>query len=68
MGESRVHDFQVWQSEADGLWYWRLRAKNYESVAVGGEGFSSKEACLESIEIVKTCGTGEVVEITDPNA
>lgn len=67
MSESRVDGFQVWQSQADGQWYWRLRANNYEPVAIGGEGFSSKQACLESIEIVKTCGGAAVDEIEDPN-
>ena len=66
--ESRVDGFQVWQSKANDEFYWRLRAKNYEPVATGGEGFSSQEACENSIEIVKTCGSAPVEVIDDPNA
>lgn len=67
MTESRVSDFQVWQSQGNGQWYWRLRARNYQSVAIGDEGFSSEEACRNSIEIVKTCGDAPVEVIEAPN-
>ena len=67
MAESRVDGFQIWQSQANGEWYWRLRARNYEPVATGGEGFSSEEACRNSIEIVQTCGGAQVELIEDPN-
>ena len=66
--ESRVDGFQVWQSSKNGQWYWRLRAKNYEPVAIGGEGFSSEDSCRASIDIVKTCGDAAVKVIEDPNA
>ena len=68
MEESRVYDFQIWQSKRDGQWYWNLRARNYQSVAIGGEGFSTEEACRNSIEIVKTCGGAPVQLIEDPNS
>ncbi len=68
MADSRVNGFQVWQSAKSGEWYWRLRANNYQPVATGGEGFSSEDACRDSIEIVKTCGEAPVEVIDDPNA
>ena len=68
MTTSRVSDFQIWQSTRNGEWYWKLRARNYQTVATGGEGFSTEEACRESIEIVKTCGDAPVEVIEDPNS
>ncbi len=68
MADSRVNDFQIWQSSKNDQWYWRLRARNYQSVAIGGEGFSSEAVCRESIEIVKTCGDAPVKVIEDPNS
>ena len=68
MTTSRVSDFQIWQSTRNGEWYWKLRARNYQTVATGGEGVSTEEACRESIEIVKTCGDAPVEVIEDPNS
>ena len=68
MTTSRVSDFQIWQSAQNGQWYWRLRARNYQSVATGGEGFTTEEACRNSIEIVKTCGDTPIEVIEDPNS
>lgn len=47
----RTH-FEMWQSKKDGQWYWSLEAANGESIAIGGEGFSSKESCRRSIRNV----------------
>ena len=68
MTSSRVSDFQIWQSAKDSQWYWKLRARNYQSVATGGEGFTTEEACRNSIEIVKTCGDAPIESIKDPNS
>ena len=32
-----------------GEWRWRMKARNGRTVATGGEGFSSKGACSESV-------------------
>ena len=37
---SSGYRFKIWESKADGQWYWTLEASNRQSVAVGGEGFS----------------------------
>ena len=44
--------FQTHQDNR-GEWRWRFRAANHETIAVSSEGYSSKAACLRSIELVK---------------
>lgn len=39
---------EVWQSQADGGWYWRYRAGNGHVLAIGGEAFSKKDKALKS--------------------
>lgn len=34
-------------------WYWRLKADNGESIAVGGEGYSDERDCNRAINLVK---------------
>jgi uncharacterized protein len=46
--------FQIFKSDQDNQWYWRLRANNHEIVAVGGEGYSSKQNCLRGIMAVRS--------------
>jgi uncharacterized protein YegP (UPF0339 family) len=44
--------FEVYQDRA-GEWRWRLRAKNGQIVANGGEAFASKGNVLRSIKAVR---------------
>lgn len=45
--------FEHFQSEKDEQWYWRFKAGNNKIIAIGGEGFSSKQSILKSIDNVK---------------
>ncbi len=67
---AHTHEFQIWESKADGGWYWKLVAlQNHEPIAEGGEGFSSKWAITKSIENVQRRATdAPIVEIPDPDA
>ena len=63
------YKFRIWQSEANNQWYWSLDARNGESVAIGGEGFSSRSSCTNSIQLVKeNAKEAEIEEVDDPNA
>lgn len=44
--------FEVYQ-DAKKEWRWRLKASNGQTIATGGEGYSSKASCLNGIESVK---------------
>ena len=44
--------FEVYQ-DAQKEWRWRLKAPNGQTIATGGEGYSSKANCLNGIESVK---------------
>lgn len=39
--------------DAAGEWRWRMKAANGRIIANGGEGFSSKHACIESFGRVR---------------
>jgi len=41
-----------WKSEANGQWYWHLKAKNGRVIASGG-GFNNKQNVKESIRLVR---------------
>lgn len=43
--------FEVYKSGDE--WRWRLKAGNHEIIANGGEGFTTKAACLKSIDLVR---------------
>lgn len=53
--------FYYWKA-GDELWYWHLKAENNEIIAQG-EGFTTKENCLASIELVKSSGQAEVSQV-----
>jgi uncharacterized protein YegP (UPF0339 family) len=44
--------FEVYKDKA-GDFRWRLRAQNTNVIASSGQGYSSKQACLDGIESVK---------------
>ena len=57
--------FEYYEDTA-GEWRWRLKARNHKIIAVGGEGFTTKDACIESILLVQECCNGEqTVMITE---
>lgn len=47
-----------------GKWRWRLRAANNEIVA-SGEGYESKQACLDGIALVKMSYNAPVEEVEE---
>ena len=49
--------------DAAGEWRWRLRANNKKTIAVGGEGYSSKNDCKDAIELVKVAVDAPVIEV-----
>jgi hypothetical protein len=51
-------------ADAKGEYRWRLKASNGQTIATGGEGYSSKAAANAGIESVKKNAAGaEVVEV-----
>ena len=38
--------------DSRGEWRWRMKARNGRNIATGGEGFSSKRACEDSVKRV----------------
>ena len=49
MGEWK---FEVYMGE-DSAHYWRLRDANGETVAVGGEGYTDRNDCVEALDRVR---------------
>ena len=59
-----MYKFEVYKDKG-GEFRWRLVAPNGKSIADSGEGYSSKQACLDGIESVKQHASGaEVVEVS----
>ena len=55
--------------DAAGEWRWRMKARNHKIIAIGGEGFTTKDACIESIMLVQDAFSGEqTVMITEVDA
>ena len=44
--------FEVYE-DARGEYRWRLKAANGQTIATGGEGYTSKAGCLNGIDSVK---------------
>lgn len=44
-------------------WRWRLKASNGRILADSGEGYSSQQACLDGIALVKGSASAPVIEI-----
>ncbi|MDX6403864.1 MAG: uncharacterized protein QOH70_1319 [Blastocatellia bacterium] len=61
-------DFDVRKS-VNAQWYWRFNAANGEEIARSSETYSSRRACLESIQIVRTnAQTVTVWDLTEAHA
>ena len=48
--------------DARGEWRWRYRAANIETIANSSEGYSTRQACLYSISLVKQSQNAPVYE------
>jgi len=53
--------YHVYKDDA-GEWRWRLKAANGKVLADSGEGYSSKTACKEGIDLVKASANADVVD------
>jgi uncharacterized protein YegP (UPF0339 family) len=53
--------FEVYKDKA-GDYRWRLRTQNKQVIASSGEGYSSKQSCLDGIESVKKNAADAAVE------
>lgn len=42
--------FELYQSESNGEWRWRLKASNGQIVAVSGEGYTTRAACVNGMK------------------
>ena len=58
-----MYKFEVYKDKA-GQYRWRLVAPNGKSIAESGEGYSSKQACLDGIASVQQHAAGaQMVEV-----
>lgn len=56
--------FKIYQ-DAKGEYRWKLVSGNGQTVAVPGEGFSSKQSCEKNIELVKSAADAPVEEVSE---
>ena len=45
--------FEYEQSAKNHEWYWRLKAANHQTIAVGGEGYVSESNVKEAIDRIR---------------
>ncbi|MEZ4521921.1 MAG: YegP family protein [Thermomicrobiales bacterium] len=57
--------FEVYR-DASGEYRWRLKASNGQVIATGGEGYTTKTACMNGIDSVKN--NAPAAEIDDQTA
>tara|TARA_B100000378_G_scaffold260263_1_gene240820 strand:+ start:513 stop:689 length:177 start_codon:yes stop_codon:yes gene_type:complete len=58
-----MYTFEIYEDNA-GHWRWRLKARNGEIVAIGGEGLASKQKAQESVELVRqNAASAEIKEL-----
>ncbi|MGO9122967.1 MAG: YegP family protein [Desulfomonilaceae bacterium] len=43
---------------------WRLEADDYRIIADSGQGYNSKQHCMEAIELVQNSGDADIVDQT----
>lgn len=53
--------FHIYKDSAN-EWRWRLKAANGETLADSGESYTTKQACRDGIDLVKSTATTPVVE------
>ena len=58
--------FQVYK-DIDGKFRFRLSARNGEIIADSSEGYETKDACLNSINVVGQSNTAEIKDLTESN-
>ena len=55
--------FYIYKDRA-GEWRWHLKAANGRIVADSGEGYVSKQHCLDGIDLVKSAFNAPVYELS----
>ena len=58
-----THEFEVYK-DAAGKFRWRFQASNNQIVAASGEGYESKQGCLNGITLAKRNADAPVVDHT----
>ncbi|HSA32126.1 MAG TPA: DUF1508 domain-containing protein [bacterium] len=58
-----MYYFELYKGN-DQQWYWRFKAPNGRIVAIGGEGYVSKQGATDGINLVKKYAPGaEIREV-----
>jgi uncharacterized protein YegP (UPF0339 family) len=52
MNEKPYFQYFLHRNQLGLRWYWRLKARNNKTIAIGGEPFNSKEDVMEAIKII----------------
>jgi uncharacterized protein YegP (UPF0339 family) len=55
--------YTIFKDQA-GEYRWRLRAKNWITIAVSGEGYKNKKDCSDSIDLVRESSSAPVIDTT----
>jgi uncharacterized protein YegP (UPF0339 family) len=55
--------FEIYKG-GNGEWRWRLRVTNGNVVADSAEGYQERRDCERGIELVKSCGSAAVVDMS----
>ena len=64
----RIGEYELWQSEADGLWYFRLQAGNNRTINPS-QGYKSEQGARKGIRSIRiNAPLARVRVIPDPNA
>ena len=50
--------FVLWKSNSNGNWYWHLKSAGNNQVVCWAEGYSTKQAALDSIAWVRKYAAG----------
>jgi uncharacterized protein len=58
-----VMKFIVYRDSRD-QFRWRLEADNYNIIADSGQGYNSKQHCMEAIELVQNSRDADIVDQT----
>ena len=56
--------YEIFRDSA-GAWRWRLRAPSGELIDSSSEGYSTKDACLRGIELVRSSVSAPIREVPE---
>lgn len=56
--------FEIYKDKK-GEWRWRFKAANHKIIATSSEGYSTKQACRHSIDLIKRDGPDARVDELD---